>query len=288
MITFTFNGVSRVQWLPEIINAQTVKTCSSDKTVGLVFRNISIDDFEPFHFVLLACIIDKLTKQGYVHFRIVEKDHFIYSFLMEKLKMEEYFGAHPKNYVVSNVENIFNLWRVNDAEKEAVSVMVGEYLRKNFFQNKDLTVVKESLVEIFYNIFDHAGANGNAFSFIKYNREKEKLYVAVCDFGIGIAKSIRNYFPEITNDGDAIAKALEDNITVKSQPHNRGIGLGNIINAISENDSLRIFSNQGMLYVTGEHKKTFLSDYSFAGTLIYYEMSLSHFPDLEINSTFEL
>jgi anti-sigma regulatory factor (Ser/Thr protein kinase) len=166
--------------------------------------------------------------------------------------------------------------------------MVGEYLKQNFFKNKDLTVVKESLVEIFYNIFDHANANGNAFSFIQYHHEKEKLNVAVCDFGIGIAKSIRNYFPEITNDGDAIAKAIEDNVTVQSQPHNRGIGLGNIINAISENDALRIFSNQGMLYATGEHKKTFSSAYNFAGTLIYYEMSLSHFPDLEINSIFEL
>jgi anti-sigma regulatory factor (Ser/Thr protein kinase) len=254
----------------------------------LVFNDTDINDFEPFHFVLLSCLIDKLTKQGYEHIHIFDENHRIYSFLTEKLKINEYFSAHPKNYVVSSIENIFNLWRVNDAEKENVSNMVGEYLKKNFFQNKDLTVAKESLVEIFYNIFDHANANGNAFSFIKYNRDKEKLHVAVCDFGIGIAKSIRNFFPDIDNDGDAIAKAIEDNVTVKSQPHNRGLGMGNIINAISGTDSLRIFSNQGMLYVTGEYKKTFLFDYNFAGTLIYYEMLLSHFPDLEINSIFEL
>ncbi|MDR3132881.1 MAG: ATP-binding protein [Prevotellaceae bacterium] len=288
MITFTFNSISRVQWLPEILRGQAIETCAPDKTVQLVFQNIHINDFEPFHFVLLACLIDKLKKQGYMFVKIDDENHFIYPFLIKTLKIEEYFGAHPKNYVVSSIENIFNLWRVNDAEKDMVSIMVGDYLKQNFFKNKDLTAVKESLVEIFYNIFDHAGANGNAFSFIQYNQEKEKLYVAVCDFGIGIAKSIRNYFPEIDNDGDAIAKAIEDNITVKSQPHNMGMGLGNIISAISENDSLRIFSNQGMLYVTGGRKRTFLYNYNFAGTLIYYEMSLSHFPELEINSTFEL
>ncbi len=161
-------------------------------------------------------------------------------------------------------------------------------MERQFFKGKDLTVVKESLAEIFYNIFDHAEADGNAFSFIKYDEKTRKLHVAICDFGIGIARSIRSYFPDIKSDEEAIEKAMKDNVTVKSRPHNKGMGLGNIINAISEDDKLRIISNGGMVYASGNFRKTFQTGFNFTGTLIYYEISLSHFPDLEINATFEL
>lgn len=53
-------------------------------------------------------------------------------------------------------------------------------------------------------MFDHAKANGNAFSVLQYDEENAILYVAISDFGIGIAQSVRNFDERIKNDKDAI------------------------------------------------------------------------------------
>lgn len=89
--------------------------------------------------------------------------------------------------------NIFNLWRIVESQKDLYAKNVELYFQNNFFRGKDLSAVSLSMVEAFYNVFDHAMAGGNAFSFIKYEKDKGKLLVAICDFGIGIAKSVRDF-----------------------------------------------------------------------------------------------
>ncbi len=289
MKTFNFIGTSRSQWLPEILKCHEIEDVCPDKTVRLNFSGVETpNNFEPFHFVLLACLIENLNHKGYDKI-IFAGNNSISDFLLRTLKLGLYWhDENPQNYVPINNDNIFNLWKVNDQEKDVIGNMVGDYLIQRFFQNKDLSAVKASLTEAYYNIFDHADANGNAFSFIKFDEEQEKLSVAVCDFGKGIAYTIRQYFPDIKSDYQAIEKAIENNVTVRSKPHNRGFGLGNIISVLSERDSLNIFSNQGFMHIIGDDIKTFQNDCNFLGTLIYYEISLSHFPDMEINDNFVL
>lgn len=163
-----------------------------------------------------------------------------------------------------------------------------KYLKNRFFNNKDLSAIKQALLEVFYNIFDHADAQNNAFSFMKYDKREQVLYVAVCDFGRGIADSIRGVFCDIKNDKDALLKATEDRVTIQSKAHNRGMGLGEIIHQIQEGGSLRILSNAAFLVYKDGCIEIFDAEFNFGGTLIYYNIPLSNFEDIEEIDNFDL
>lgn len=146
-----------------------------------------------------------------------------------------------------------------------------------------MSAVSVGLVEAYYNVFDHANAKGNAFSLIQYEEESNLLYVAVSDFGIGIAKSVSDYDKKVTSDKEAILKALEDNFTVKSTERNRGMGLSIIIAPAKE---ARIISHKGLVYKHDNVVEGYESDLFFPGTLVYYEIDLSQMEDEEIMNEF--
>ncbi len=244
-----------------------------------------IDELQAVHLVTFACLIEDLTTR--CRSITLRTDTKVTKFFTETLGLAQYFKQR-ENFVESETETIFNLWRVNDTEKESRSYQIAQYLEKHFFKNKDLSAVQLSLVEAYYNIFDHAEAGGNAWSYMVFNKEEQKLYVAICDFGIGIAKKVRDYVPEIENDADAIEKAMEERFTTKSKEHNGGRGLDSIRYACTEDDVLRILSHSGALFVKREMMRKSARNYSFPGTLIYYELSLNHFEDKEFMDTFEL
>lgn len=241
--------------------------------------------FEPFHFATLACLIEYYHKEGCL-VKLTGADTPAGQLLLDTLQWRKYW-AEGENYAESKDDKLLNLWRIKDDEKEIHTQRVHDYLKSTFFRNKDLSAVKNSLIEAYYNVFDHAEADGNAFSFIKYDEKKQKLYVAVCDFGVGIAKKVRTYSPEIATDHEAIEKAMEDKFTTHSSSHNAGFGLGNIRMACTEKDALRIISNYGFLYANRKEIISEPTNYNFKGTLIYYELSLNHFDDEEIITTFE-
>jgi hypothetical protein len=274
----TFEGASRGNWLNTIV-ANSNLAISKDETINLIFNSISSpNEIEPFHFVLLACFIYRLETEGYIY-RLDAENAEVFQYLEENLHFYEDVEAQDNA--------IFNLWKITNEEKESYSQQIHVYLRNSFFQNKDLSAIKNSLLEVYYNIFDHAEANGNAYSFIKYNETTQKLYVAICDFGIGIASSIRRRY-NVNSDKEAILKAVEIGVTVQSKEHNRGFGLDNILSTLSTDDRLRIISNSGFLYAIGQKIRTFDLDFCFNGTLIYYELSIAKFEDLEINEIMTL
>ena len=86
---------------------------------------------------------------------------------------------------------------------------VEQYFKRTYFADRDLSAVSISLVEAFYNVFDHAEADGNAFSIIFYNEKTQILSYAVSDFGIGIPTSVRRMLPDIDKDTDAINWAIK-------------------------------------------------------------------------------
>lgn len=249
---------------------------------------IEVSHLEPTHIVTLACLIQFLYNQGY-RVMLGGGNETVRRFLWDDVQLSAYWRG-GKNYTPAQDDTICNLWRIVDGEKEMHSIRVHDYLQQHFFQHKDLTAVKNSLDEAYCNISDHAEAGGNAFSYIKYDQERKKLLVAVCDFGKGIARSIRSCerYKAIRTDHEALRIAIRDGETVRSQDHNRGLGLGNIITSrCSDADIFRLISNRGFIYITGELQRAFQNNFDFPGTLMYYELSLARFDDLDILSNFE-
>ncbi len=197
------------------------------------------------------------------------------------------YWSGGKNHVNANSSaNIFNLWRIIESEKDLYAKNVEEYFKRKYFKNKDLSAISVSLVEAFYNVFDHAHANGNAFSIIFYNEEKQELSYAVADFGIGIPTSVKGFIPSFKQDTDAIIWALKDNATVKSTSRNKGFGMSNILSAASQ---ARIISNHGLIHKTENGLKPHhINNFSFPGTLIYLTVNMTEFEDEEVLESFNL
>lgn len=283
--TIKFESLKKELWLRKISMAKAnYNNNSYKKYIQLVFSSVlKSEDFEPIHFVTLACLIQFFNENKHLVV-IVSGNDSIRNMLFTDLRIQEYWNA-GKNHVDSISDNIFNLWRIVESEKDLYAKNVERYFKNNFFKGKDLSIISLSMIEAYYNVFDHADANGNAFSLIKYDENTEMLHVAICDFGKGIAKSVRDFTPSITNDKDALLKSIEVDFTVGSKSHNKGKGLDNILSCSSV---VRIFCNNALLLKNDTGIKMFDVDFHFWGTLIYLDINLSLTEDEEILEEFDL
>ena len=255
---------------------------------GIVFEldDIPLESIKPEHLVTFACLLDELKNKKKIPGASLRGGN-TGAKLMETFNLFDYWGG-GKNYSCSRRATVLNLQRVIKEEKDFHAINVANYLRNTFFQKKDLTPVSSSLTEAYYNIFDHAKAEGNAFSMLEFDEAKEELHVAICDFGIGIARSVKSFLNEDISDIEALEKALEDNFTIRSTIHNSGQGLGNILSCCTDKDYLWIISNSAAVAANSSSRKFRKLDFEFEGTLIFYSMSLSHFDDEEVLDEFDL
>jgi hypothetical protein len=85
--------------------------------------------------------------------------------------------------------------------------------------------------EIFNNIKDHSSLEiGTIFAqhFPKLNR----IGIAAADFGAGIPTRVREVYPTLVDDNNAIIQAVQDGFTTRSSPRNRGAGLDYLLETI--------------------------------------------------------
>lgn len=75
------------------------------------------------------------------------------------------------------------------------------------FRNKDLSDVQSSIVEAFYNIFDHANAKGNAYIQIMYSKLREEIIIAIVDLGRGLVNTVKEFDKSIIDDCEAMIAA---------------------------------------------------------------------------------
>lgn len=280
------DSVGRIEWVKTI--ADLIKLLAPQVTAGdkITIRLPSeAGKLDAAHLASLACLIEYFHKKRCI-IATMANTH-MRDFIYDKLNWRAYWAGH-QDYAEAKDLTILNLWRITDEGKEIHSQQVYDFLKRGPFKQKDLSAVSNSLLEAYYNVFDHAEANGIAFSFIRYIEDQQKLSVAICDFGKGIATSVREKCPNINDDSRAIETAMMDRFTIQSKEHNRGFGLGNIRSACTEEDALRIISNRGFLIATRDEINIRENNFNFPGTLIFYDLTLSHFEDEEIIANFEL
>lgn len=66
-------------------------------------------------------------------------------------------------------------------------------------------------------------------SYIKYDEEEQKIHFAICDLGLGIPTTLRGAIPDIGDDANALRKSLDIGVSAKSNKHNMGFGLDNVL-----------------------------------------------------------
>lgn len=271
--------VDRFQWLNKIAGWRATfnagvhfDTCDID-----IKKSISVKDLKPEHLTTLACFIETIFRNK-CKVRISANSE-VRSFLQDELCLELYWNE-GNNYVPAKNTSVFNLWKVCADNMEFYARKVADYFKHTEFRNKDLTPISESLLEAYYNVNDHSLSDGVAYSFAKYDEVRRRIEVSVCDFGRGIAESVRTVCPDIS-DEDAILKAFETKFTIKSTQHNAGYGLENIRDACSDKDYLWVVSNGAAFVCNGEQQRVVKFTPEFKGTLLFYSISLDHLDDNE-------
>lgn len=276
----------RLSWLSRICDGRDmIEQNGVNRLVVNISDDITRDKLRPEHITSLACLIESCARKGCLVQMETSKE--IKDYLENELKISRYWNLH-ESYVKPGNDDILNLWKIDPNGMEMHAKRISEYFRTTRFQAKDLTPLEGSLTEAYYNVIDHSLCEGIAFSMVEYDRSINKVFISVCDFGRGIAESVRTVLPEITDDVQAIMKAMEPRFTIGSTKHNAGLGLGNLRDYCTDPDSLWIISNDAALVTSGDNERYVRLKKHFKGTLIMYSISLEHLEDNYIEDTLTL
>lgn len=282
----TLSSSDRLSWLSGICDGRDmIEQNGVNRLLVNIDDGITRDKLRPEHITSLACLIESCARKGCLVQMETSKE--IKDYLENELKISRYWNLH-ESYVKPGNEDILNLWKIDPNGMEMHAKRISEYFRTTRFQAKDLTPLEGSLTEAYYNVIDHSLCEGIAFSMVEYDRSINKVFISVCDFGRGIAESVRTVLPEITDDVQAIMKAMEPRFTIGSTKHNAGLGLGNLRDYCTDPDSLWIISNDAALVTSGDNERYVRLKKHFKGTLIMYSISLEHLEDNYIEDTLTL
>lgn len=279
-----FKNINKGEWLQTLTDGiEKSKTIDALEHMILDFGlNINKELLTPFHIVTYACLIQYLIDKGF----FVEQgqtNRDVAAYIYSDLGLCKYWKG--SNHEEAGGEEILNLWRIIETEKDLFSKQVENYFHNTYFRDKDTSAISLSLVEAFYNVFDHADAGNNAFSQVMYDDSKKLLQVAVSDFGKGIVGTVRAYDSSIKTDTEALERAIRDDFTISSTTHNKGKGLDIILSCT---ETARIFSGNALLVKTTGGKRFIETQFAYPGTLIYFDIDLSQLEDLEILDEFNL
>lgn len=280
-----FNTNNKEDWIRKIVNYRKSISKQGDKLFIriLLYKNINITTMQPMHIVLLACFLEYLKKMAFKIEIIILDDNLKY-FLLDELQLCRYFNEKDTAHIETKDESILNLWKIINNRTEEHSLNITRYLERTFFKGYDISGLKNAIDETYYNIADHSQSDGIAYSYIKYNHEERKIHVAACDFGLGIPCTLKNAGKEYKNDEEALKDSLEIGVTAQTTKHNRGFGLDNIVSNLSNGGTIRIVSNEAILFCKEKKNniKTYPLEFDFKGTLIYFDISIDSFDLKEV------
>lgn len=113
--------------------------------------------------------------------------------------------------------------------------------------------VQVGVEEIFNNIQDHSSKNiGCVFGQYFPNKKNGQICITISDFGSGIPTVMRKEFENDT-DLKLLLKALEEGISTRSSPRNRGAGLPNIMRSLTK-------GSIGTVHILSNHAKIVIED----------------------------
>lgn len=148
-----------------------------------------------------------------------------------------------------------------------------------------LETIKTCLEEVFHNVDYHSGVDTGC-TFSQHFPQKNRICIAISDFGVGIPHRVRTVRPEL-GDPEALALACQEGFSTKSNVNNRGAGLPNLIRYVTQRNSgtVRIHSGYGALVAsrgTGTpSKETHKLNWSYPGTLVHVVLRTDTLEKLE-------
>lgn len=204
---------------------------------------------EPFYLVSLACLLEEYYLNN-INIQFIEGGNIELTEFLSAVNFFTYWTTdrYINNYIPARINTTLSLWKISEEMISGYASQAQKYFEGNYLHNKNLLPLATALSELFLNISDHSKSNISGFCLTQYYPNVGKIKFAVCDFGIGIPSSIKNYLNNKKESGitdtDCLLKAFEFSFTTQSTPRNRGFGLDTIKTIIqSNNGMLRVISN---------------------------------------------
>lgn len=274
--TYNLTNTDKREWVESISSWMKYlrRSSSPDYRVKInLQRSISKNNISPFHVALLSCFMEAIRKNGYSILLYIRNKE-LNKFIQGDISLALYWKIETNHLDVQG-DSRLNLWKVTEAGSKEYEKNVRKFLI-NKFPKIDSLALTSSLSELYLNIVEHSEANKVAFSHIHYDEIKKVMHVAICDFGMGMANTIKNAYPSIQDDKKALSESIRRGVTSKSNAHTAGCGLDNVISTLSDGSMLRIVSNQAVLFcakeATGVKTKTYDLPSEFKGTLISFDL----------------
>ena len=277
-----FDTPLRNEWIRQIIEYRRRIAVGCKELHILLKSQIHLCDFEPMHFVTLSCLIDVAKVSNAQVWLAIENDE-LKRFVFNDVRLTSYWTERQIPYYREPEQKAYNLWRIKNTVSYNYTFALNTFFQNHFFKGKDLSGLNNCIAELFQNVFDHAEANGTAFSYIEYKKDDGVINIAVCDFGRGIPETLKKQYPD---EKEALEKSLQHGVTAGSQKHNKGYGMENILSTMTKKDTMRIVSNHAILYQHDSEKRLYDLEYNFQGTLLYMTIHIDSFPDEEIVDSF--
>lgn len=285
-INLPFSSLNKGMWMREISKFSRCASAGAYRDFNVVIKlpvELNKKNIEPFHIVTLACLMQQIKKNGCGKGSLTcSNDLLVY--LKDELHINDFFISEAS----STVFNTDSLWNIHNSYINMYSQHIAEFLHKNYYLTRDPSALKVILDELYSNIADHAMANGVAYSFIKYEESTQRIQIAFCDFGIGIPQSLKK--ANIGIESNFIEEATKIGVSAHSNSHNKGYGLNTVVSCISAaGHIIKIASGKEMFLSYGDGKnRTYKLDFEIPGTLIYFELPVSSFEELDLIDEFEI
>lgn len=278
---YTFSKIENlIIWINKSRYKNLDKNIYPAKAVIIDFSKCK-PNIKPYHITPLACIIHEYQSKGYaIKLRNLPTniECYLSSFNFQQFSENGSTIDIPE----SSDCKILPLWLIKRNTYNLYPGRAKEYFENNHFDGLSLWPLSISLAELMNNIFDHSDSSIPGYTFTQYNSTQDSIITCVCDFGVGIPVKVNNYLKTNSRSKlsniDALLKAFEMNFSTKSQPHNKGYGLDNIISNIKLLNSKALIISNNVIYriLPDDIQDTYELNVNFPGTLFVIWLNVNN------------
>ena len=225
----TFNADTMQHFLADVVDEQRDAKCS---TITFDFGRLAF--IEPVGVVVLSNVIEYFRllkcKVMFTNFQrpsVALKFLDDSAFFMRYLKRNVFPDCAPRITTVP-----LQLIHSDDAQAYLLMTLMPWIGRSVGLSPGTLATVRVSLEEILHNVRDHSGVKIGCV-FAQHFPRKNRIQVAISDFGPGIPAVVRTVLPEI-NDPAALRMACKEGFTTQSNVQNRGAGLPTLLKYVTQ------------------------------------------------------
>ena len=101
--------------------------------------------------------------------------------------------------------------------------------------------LRTCIIEVVQNVEDHSRSAIGAVAAARYMCKSKEIRIAIVDRGVGIGATVRQRYPEIASNRNAIAGVMEGGVSAKSRPNNMGVGVSTLCAIIQNQLKGRVF-----------------------------------------------